>query len=300
MLHLMMPLRLLVVLAFLPAPVMAQVGDAVHEALLPSPAPSAQAQALYSATVTAMDHLAQPAFISYTIEGQSDGIRLTLKTIHHEVWLVFQSGVGSNTWIVKHRTQDYESEVIDGAAGHRYVSERSFFDPTWFGAYRALRDGMLGYQNAAPPRQSLTVATPVPTSDPQLKTIASVSVMGSGIYTVTDRGPAMCASGDRGQALHLTPRQRDPRRQLTDVVVDLRSMQFCTLRFTWSASSFTGIVEQHYAEVEGYWIVSDGSIDGTFRTLGIATHHSMWTYRLTDVTFPQEMPASTFVADPDQ
>jgi hypothetical protein len=295
MLHVLKPLSFLVVLACLPAPVMAQTP-------FPSPAPSAsaQAQALYSATVEAMDHVPQPAFVSYTLEGQSDGIHVALNTIRHQVWLDFQSGMGSNTWIVKHRTQDYKSEVVDGPGGPRYVSERSFFDPTWFGAYRALRDGMLGYQNVAPPRQSLTVAAPVPTSDPQLKTIASVSVMGPGIYIVTDRGPAVCANGDAGHALHLTPRRRDPRRQLTDVVVDLRSMRFCTVRFTWSAWSFTSIVEQRYANVGGYWIVSDGSIDGTFRTFGIATHHFVWTYRLTGVSFPQEMPASTFVPDPAQ
>jgi hypothetical protein len=87
---------------------------------------------------------------------------------------------------------------------------------------------------------------------------------------------------------------------LSDVVVDLKSMRFCTLRFTWSTLSLTSIVEQHYANVGGYWIVNDGSIDGMFRTLGIATHHFIWTYRLTGVSFPEDMPASTFVLNPAQ
>jgi hypothetical protein len=279
-----------------------EIVKVVYEALFPSRAASesTQAQALYSAAVTAMDRVLQPAFVSYTIEGQSDGVHVGLDTIRHQLWLDFQAGMGSNTWVVKHRTQDYESEVSDGATGQRYVSERPFFDPTWFGAYRALRDGLLGYQNAAAPRQSLTIAAPAPTSDPQLRTIAAVSVMGPGIYAVADRGPAVCANGDAGHALHLTPRRRDPRRQLTDVVVDLKSMRFCTLRFTWSTLSLTSTVEQHYANAGGYWIVNDGSIDGTFRTLGIATHHFIWTYRLTGVSFPQDIPASTFVPDPAQ
>jgi hypothetical protein len=87
------------------------------------------------------------------------------------VWLRFSHGNGSTMWTVKHRTQDYESEVLDGKT--RYVSQRSLFDPTWFGAFRALRDGMLGFQDVEASRSSFTVAQATPAPDAALHTIAS-------------------------------------------------------------------------------------------------------------------------------
>jgi D-alanyl-D-alanine carboxypeptidase len=286
-----------------------ETADAIYHALYPvvsatprpaSTPPVSQAQALYSAAIAAMDRSPQPAFITYTLQGESEGIHLGLLVIRHQVWLNFGSAMGSTTWNVKHRTEDYESEVVDGDTGKRYVSSRAIFDPTWFGAYRALRDGMLGYQNAQAPRTSLTVSPPTPAPDSTLNTIATVNVIGPSIYGVTDRGPATCSNGDPGQALHLRPHRRDSRHQLSDVVVDLRSMRFCTIRFGWSEMWFSGFVEQHYANVGGYWVVTDGSIDGTLRAFGIATHHFVWTYRLVDTTYPAQIPAATFVPDATQ
>ncbi|HVA28231.1 MAG TPA: hypothetical protein VNF68_08630 [Candidatus Baltobacteraceae bacterium] len=266
---------------------------------IPSSDTSASAKALYSSALRTMDQVPQPAYVAYTLDGKSDGLRIDLQTAGHQVWLRFEHGSGPTTWVVKHRTQDYQSEVLDGE--RRYVSARPLFDPTWFGAYRALRDGMLGYQNAAVPRTSLTVAQATPTPDAGLHTIATVSVIGPGIYRVEDRGPKACSNGDPGHALHLVSRRRDPRRQLTDVVVDLRSMRFCTIRYSWNeALWFNGVVEQQYADVGGYWVVTAGSLDGKLRILGIPTHRFNWQYRVSDITFPQQIAPATFVPDPSQ
>ncbi len=256
------------------------------------------AQAFYAQAVATMDNVRQPAFVSYDLHAQSDNVHIGLLVVSGNVWLRFQSGSGPTDWSVKHRTQDYASEVVDDDAyDTRYVSARPFFDPTWFGAFRALRDGMLGYQSSEPGRDSLTIAEPTPQPDGSLHTIAAVSVIGPGIYAVQDRGAAACPNGDAGRALHLVPRQRDPRRQLSDVIVDTGSMRFCMIRFGWSASGlFTGFVEQHYADLDGYWVVSDGSLDGTLRVFGIKTHHFIWNYRLNNMAFPEQLPPETFAA----
>jgi CubicO group peptidase (beta-lactamase class C family) len=277
------------------------VGDSPSEEIAetvdapPATAAEPSAQALYARAVATMDRVSQPPFVTYELQAQNDAIHVGLQTAGGNVWLLFQGGSAPTDWSVKHRTQDYESEVIDeGNRGARYISARPFFDPTWFGAFRALRDGMLGYQNPDPQRDALTIAEPTAAPDASLHTIAAVSVIGPSVYAVTDRGPTACPNGDPGHALHLVPRHHDPREQLSDVTVDLHSMRFCMLRFRWSTLWFTGLVEQHYADVGGYWIVTDGSLDGTTHLLGIKMHRFIWDYRLNNMTFPQQLPPDTF------
>jgi CubicO group peptidase (beta-lactamase class C family) len=256
---------------------------------------SSSAQAFYAAAVATMDRVRQPAFVAYDLHAQSDNIHVGLQVLSKNVWLLFQSGSAPTDWNVKHRTQDYVSEVVDKNAGdRRYVSARPLFDPTWFGAFRALRDGMLGFQNPDPSRDALTIAEPTAQPETSLHTIAAVSVIGPGIYAVEDRGLATCPNGDPGHAFHLVPRRRDPRKQLSDVTVDLKSMRFCMIRFGWNALWFTGFVEQHYADLDGYWVVTDGLLDGTLRVLGIKTHHFIWNYHLNNMTFPEELSPQTF------
>lgn len=85
------------------------------------------------------------------------------------------------------------------------------------------------------------------------------------------------------------------RGKLTDVIVESQSMRFCMLRFALPTGfGFHGIVEQHYANVGGYWIETDGLVDGTLRVFGIATHHGIWRYRLLDMQFPNTLPSDTF------
>jgi hypothetical protein len=258
-------------------------------------APAApSAQAFYVAALGAMRELPQPTYVSYRLEGQGDALQITLTQIRGLVWLYFEAGSTPSHWTMRHRTDDYETEVVNSMDEHRYVTQRSFFDPTWYGSYRALRDGMLGYQDVEAPVSSHP--TPIPDPPTTLKTIAVESVMGPGIYAVQDRGSAACSNGDPGHALHLTSRSHDPKHQLTDVIVDLHSMRFCMIRYSWpSAFGFHGVVEQYYAEVGGYWMETGGTIDGTLRAFGIATHHGIWHYRLTDMQFPKSIPAEAFV-----
>lgn len=248
-------------------------------------------QSLYVQVLEAMSNLPQPQYVTYSMESAADGLQADLVTAGEQVWLNVHGGSGSQTWTLRHRTADYTTEIVDG--GRRYVTARSFFDPTWYGAYRALHEGMFDSQDPAAPR----VAAPAPAALTSLKTIAVTSVMGPGIYAIEDRGDATCASGDPGRALHLISRERNSQHQLTDVIVDLRSMRFCMMRFAQtSAFGFHGYLEQHYADVGGYWMQTDGLMDGTIRAFGISLHHGIWRYRLLNMQFPQTLPAAAFAA----
>ncbi len=249
-----------------------------------------------------MRALRQPQYLTYSMEGQGYGLAIGLRVIRHLVWLEMTSYSPARpalptSWALRHRTDDYASEIVE-ADGRRLVSTRAFFDPTWYGAFRALRDGMLFYQKAEPPVSAS--ATPTPGSTPDLRTIAVVQVIGTNIYSVVDKGAATCSNGDAGHALHLISRDENPQHQLADVVVDLRNMHFCTMRFNVSESGFSGSVEQHYADVGGYWLQTDGIIESEVRTLGIRLSHGVWQYRLVDMAYPAAIPPETFLRPPDQ
>jgi hypothetical protein len=252
------------------------------------------AQTFYAQAVETMRDLPQPQYVAYTMKGEGARLDVDLVVRDHFVWLQFSPGRSRRIWQLRHRTHDYASEIVQ-ESGMRLVTQRSFFDPTWYGAYRALRDGMLNYQDLEHPLPAATPA-PAPSSTPDLRTIAVVSVMGTGIYSVEDRGSTSCENGDAGRALHLTARDRAPEHQLSDAIVDLRSMHFCMLRFSaLGGADLTGFVEQHYGDTGGYWVQTGGLIDGTIRMLGIALHHGTWQYRLTGVTFPAKIEAAAFV-----
>jgi hypothetical protein len=256
------------------------------------------AESFYLAAVRAMRDLPQPRYLTYDMHGEGDGLDVGLTVIRHLVWLAIRSGSGSASWQLRHRTDDYATEIVDDT-GRRYVTQRSFFDPTWYGAYRALRDGMLDYQDVEKPLSMQ--ATPAAQQSPDLRTIAVVNVIGTSIYRVEDAGPAACSDGAPGHRIHLISRDRNPKHQLDDVIVELSSMRFCMIRYrVRDAFGFNGFVEQRYGDVGGYWLQTGGTLDGTQRAFGIAVHGGIWRYRLTNVEFPRSLPASAFQRPEDQ
>jgi hypothetical protein len=251
------------------------------------------AESLYVSAVSATSMRAQPAFESFNIHARSDGLAVRLTIQNHFVWLGIHSGNEPSSWQIRHRTDDYASEIID-ADGTRYVTGRSFFDPTWYGTYRALRDGMLNYQDVEIPVSARE--TPAPAAASSMREIAAVHVMGPTIYRLIDRGQQVCPDGNPGRALHTEARDRAPQHQLSDVVINLQTKEFCMLRFgVRDAFGFHGLVEQHFADVGGYWTLTDGIIDGTFRAFGISMHHGVWHYTLDDIRYPRAIPAEVFV-----
>ena len=249
-----------------------------------SPAPT-YAHELYVTAIRAMSDLPQPSYVTYRLVGENEGMQVGLTVLDGNLWLGMSNGAADSDWSVQHRTFDYKSIVTDASTGKAYSTARSFFDPTWYGTERALRLGMLNSQDPATPHR--TEEDPTPPPGPTLRTIAVTSVMSPSIYNVEDRGPATCANGDAGRALHLWSRAHDVMHQLSDVTIDLLSMRFCMMRYSVADTfGYHGIVEQHFANVDGYWMQTDGLLDGTLRFMGFATHHGIWRYRLTDMRFP--------------
>jgi hypothetical protein len=258
--------------------------------------------AVYLHAIKAMGSIRQPKFIAYRLESASDGLQLGLRTDKlDQVWLTSGRGTTPQVWEFRHRTSDYESELLNRADGRRYISARSFFDPTWYGALRALREGMFGSQDPALARDTPDEASPAADAAP--KTIGAVSVMGPAIYRVDDRGGSTCANGDAGHALHLTPLKNGYQYQLTDVIVNSASMRFCMIRFSayGAGSGITkGFYEEHYADIGGYWLQTDGVLDGWWFTGPFHKVHGIWKYRLIDMTFPASLSPDTFVLNAEK
>lgn len=249
---------------------------------------------LYVDAIKAMSDLPQPQYVTYDLQAQSDGLQVDPVVQGGQVWLNVHGGSASAAWQMTHRTYDYATELVNAADGRRYFTQRSFFDPTWYGAYRALNEGMFDAQDPAAPRAPQ--ATPPP--DTTLKTIAVTAVMGPGIYTLQDRGEQACPNGDPGRALHLVSRERNARHQLTDVIIDTASNRFCMMRFAeTSGFGFHGFLEQHYADAGGYWMQTGGFLDGTIRAFGISFHHGTWHYELTNMQFPSTLAPNVFTTN---
>jgi D-alanyl-D-alanine carboxypeptidase len=256
---------------------------------------SALAQ-LYTRSLKVMDGLRQPRYLAYRMETSSDGLQIDLWAGPNGlVWLRGHDGSASDAWVLRHRTFDYQSEITHVSDGQRFVSARAVFDPTWYGAVRAMRLGMFlpGKQPPAAPRESTEQA-----QDTALKPIGSVSVMGAPVYVIEDRGAVSCPSGQPGHALHFTSREANYLHQLSDVVIEIGSGRFCVVTFLARGAGSvvtSGSFEQHYADVNGYWVQTDGVLDGMWQSSILSRkRHGVWRYRLVDMSFPDSLPNGTF------
>ncbi len=167
-------------------------------------APLSAATLLYSHALHVMDGLRQPRYLAYRLESSSEGLHLDVWADRHgQVWLRGHDDWTTDAWTLRHRTFDYLSEIVHISDGQRFVTQRSFFDPTWYGAVRALRLGMFDSQDPAPPREMTEQARD--TGEPALKVIGSVAVMGPAVYDIDDRGAAFVPewATRTGLALHV-------------------------------------------------------------------------------------------------
>jgi D-alanyl-D-alanine carboxypeptidase len=251
---------------------------------------------LYSRSLRVMDGLRQPRFLAYRLESSSDGLQIDLWADHDGlVWLRGHDGSAPDTWTFRHRTFDYMNEIVHVSDGRRFVSARAVFDPTWYGAVRAMRLGMFlpGVQPVAAPRES-TEQVP----DAGLKAIGSVSVMGPALYDIEDRGAVSCPSGKPGHALHFTSRENNYLHQLSGVVIEVSSGRFCVVTFSARGAGAvvtSGTFEEHYADVNGYWLQTEGVLDGTWQASRLSRkRHGVWRYRLVDMSFPDTLPNDVF------
>jgi len=56
-----------------------------------------------------------------------------------------------------------------------------------------------------------------------------------------------------------------------------------------------GSFEQHYADVNGYWLQTDAVLDGTWHSSVLSRkRHGVWRYRLVDMSFPTRLSDGLF------
>jgi D-alanyl-D-alanine carboxypeptidase len=251
---------------------------------------------LYTRALRVMNGLRQPKYVAYRFESSSDGLHFYLwEDKNGLVWLRGEDGSTADAWMFRHRTFDYMSEIVHVSDGRRFVSARAVFDPTWYGAVRAMRLGMFlpGKQPLAAPRER-TENDP----DPALKPIGSVAAMGPAVYNIEDRGARSCPNGKPGHAVHLNSREHDYLHQLSDVVIENSSERFCVVTFLAEGAGSVvraGSFEQHYADVNGYWLQTDGFIDGVWQSSLLSRkRHGVFHYRLVDISFPDTLPSEIF------
>lgn len=253
---------------------------------------------LYKQAIKTMDELKQPAYMVYRLESKSEGLRGDFfPTCHGGLFFCVSPGNNTNRWMLWHRTADFRTTILDLDNNKRYYSDYDFFDPTWYGPYRALREGMLNIPEPGAPSPLPSAST---TPDSSLKVIATVTVFGPNLYDVSDRGDATCPNGDPGRAIHLTSRTNDARHQLSDVVVDLTWMRFCsvTLAREHGLGALGGDSEHwegHYGPVGDYWILTDGLVEFHSRILGITKSGGVWRFRLFGVQFPEQLSPDIFL-----
>jgi D-alanyl-D-alanine carboxypeptidase len=105
---------------------------------------------LYARSLHVMNGLRQPKYLAYRLETSSDGLHFDLwADARGQVWLRGHDGSTTDAWLFRHRTSDYLSEIVHVSDGRRFVSARAVFDPTWYGAVRAMRLGM--FLSSQPP-----------------------------------------------------------------------------------------------------------------------------------------------------
>ena len=263
-------------------------------------AESLDVQELYRRAVIAMNDLPVPPYVTYRLESTGAGAGVHIQTERcTTLYINFESN--SVRWTVRGRTSDGLAEIVDADGARNIVG----FDSTWAETYRQLRSGALrDYRNRCTPP---ALHAPEPLSvdakpEPAVRVIGTIRAIGPGIYRAEDRGAVACENGDPGRALHLTSRTNNRRQQLTDVIVDERSLRFCMVRFgarLGEGVAVDGVYEQHFADVGGFFVQTSGSVELTERIAGISTKHGISRYRLLDIAFPRSLPLETFAPTPN-
>jgi hypothetical protein len=248
--------------------------------------PTAPAE-YYAQALAVMRTMPQPANVaaSVTAVGHDVGVYVgPSQDAAHAGYASFKAGTDASAPAVSwSETFDSASDAasVDTQSAKALIGIGPLFNPTWTGAYDWLRYGLDGRPHA-------NAAGAVPTFDPQLKTIATLTIMAPGAYRVSDAGSQQCPDGSPGRHLQFAAKDDWARHPLTDITVDERTMRFCSMRFRIDPKHIrggTGTVQVDYGDVDGYWLLTHTSVDFLARLFGIGIHHFGvdFTYHVTKV-----------------
>lgn len=238
-------------------------------AAAPAPAPVQY----YAAALAVMRALPQPAKIAVSVTASTNGLGIYAGPSQSDPKMAtFRAGSGysqtSTAWSETFYPAS-DTATVDTETAKTLLGEGPLFDPTWTGAYDWLRYGLDGR-----PHQNAAQTAPKP--DPQLKTIATLTVMAPGAYRVTDAGAQACPDGSAGHHLQFAAKADWTRHPLTDITVDERTLRFCEVVLRIDPQHVhggTATVELDYADVNGYWLETHNHIDFLARLFGIGVRH---------------------------
>ncbi|HTU81115.1 MAG TPA: hypothetical protein VMF61_03240 [Candidatus Acidoferrales bacterium] len=263
-------------------------------------------EAFYRAALAQMQRIAEPAYVTYRTSVPSGNTSIVVRSDDDGYAKV---SIHASTLTDPARSWQVAYRGSDGAASIALPGQRSaitglaLFDPTWRGAFRWMRHGLIGTQT--PPQQPDTDAIPTAAPDAGVTpppVIAVVRAFGTDSYEVIDAGPWPCADGRPGRHLHTVARADAATHPLTDVVVDLQSMRFCTMRFHQIAK--TGMnqgyfdIDLHFGNVGGYYLITDGRVTGGIRAFLVAAFHLDTTFTYDQIAFPAALSPQLFEPRP--
>lgn len=175
------------------------------------------------------------------------------------------------------------------------------FDPTWnavrYWSAHGNPFGLFGESGASTDHPKPAVPSMTLNGKP-LKTIAIVSAVGAGFYTVHDEGATMCDNGDPGHMLHLVARGDPLHHPLTDATVDLRTGTFCMMRFSLNFAKFpfalSGDVEIHFGMQGKYLVANEADIHEAVHAFGLQARRLSVRIRYSNYRFPATLAPSSF------
>jgi len=257
------------------------------------------AQAYYEAALAHMRALTQPAYVAYTakVREEDDHVSISRDTKDGTLDISISLGRGSGTSSYSEalRASD-ETTSTQLADGTHALTHSGILNPTWWGAYRMMRDGWGAWGDPSPtPAPPAHRASPEPDDVP---TIAVVKAISAGFYRIEDGGAAFCASGEPAHRVHLIA-YRDPLdHPLTDAIIDTRTQEFCSLRFGLHQSavigSATGEMVLDFRHVGQYQVISDSDISVDLHAMGFKVKHLGVNIAYSDFGFPASVPDAAF------
>lgn len=265
---------------------------------------SASPEAFYRDALAQMQRIAEPPFVTYRTIVPSGHTSVIVRSDPNGYAKV---SIRASTLIEPERTWDVAYRGSDGAAsialpeGRRAITGLALFDPTWRGAFRWMRHGILATDVTEPPPDAVP-ETMQPGSGTPPPIIAVVEAFGMNSYSVEDGGPVPCSDGRDGRHLHLIARGDPTTHPLTDVVVDTQSMRFCTMRFHQAVKSGLNKgyfdIDLHLRDLDGYYLITDGKVTGGIRAFLIMAFNLNTPFTYDGVALPRTLPEDLFEPRP--
>lgn len=264
----------------------------------------ASPEAFYRQALAQMQHVAEPPFVTYRTIVPSGHTSVIVRSDSNGYAKV---SIRASTLVEPERTWNVAYRGSDGAAsialpdGRRAITGLALFDPTWRGAFRWMRHGIVA-TDAGEPAPDLPPETVQPGGGTPPPVIAVVEAFGMNSYSVEDGGAIPCADGRDGRHLHLVARGDPVTHPLTDVVVDTQSMRFCTMRFHQAVKGGLNKgyfdIDLHFSDVGGYYLITDGKVTGGIRAYLFMAFNLNTPFTYDAVALPSSLPAGLFEPRP--